>query len=203
MEDLDKALSSAQQASSRDNEIARILKCNKYDHVAILEFEPASLDELEPLLKKTFRKKSLLIHPDKTDNQDAPTAFDRLKRAHDVLSVLKDSEVDTDKFLVAEKQKLVDIYHHVMTKTSDITSIKSQVAAILDEEAHQEQLENQLSRKKEAKAREEEEIHLQALKTKRENAANWENQRESRVANWRAFVGKVDKKKKKKKKVLA
>lgn len=198
--DIDKALSGAEVAAARDKEVARIMACNQHDHVAIFDIKPEDLGL--GTLKKTFRAKSLLIHPDKTDNKEAPAAFDKLQRANKVLS--ESLEEPQDEGLRAEKQKLLDIYRHVAdTHNADITETRKRVSEILEEETRQEQLEVQKKQRQEARMREEEDQKYAEIKLRRQAAANWENQRESRVANWRAFASKVDKKKKKKKKVLA
>ena len=66
----------------KDSEIDRILKAFKLDAYAVLDLKPGVP---ESDIKKCYRVKSLLIHPDKTSNPQAPDAFDRLKKAQTVL----------------------------------------------------------------------------------------------------------------------
>lgn len=66
----------------KDSEIDRILKAFKLDAYAVLDLKPGVA---ESDIKKCYRVKSLLIHPDKTSNPQAPDAFDRLKKAQTVL----------------------------------------------------------------------------------------------------------------------
>src|ERR1700753_3759149 len=63
---------------SQDAEIDRIMKAFRLDAYAVLDLQPGVP---ESDIKMTYRKKSLLIHPDKTSNPQAPDAFDRLKKA--------------------------------------------------------------------------------------------------------------------------
>lgn len=205
--DLDKTLSMAEQASVRDQEISRIIGCNEEDYFAIMDIMPHDLLQNDSVLKKMFRKKSLLIHPDKSDNKEAPKAFDLLRKANDTLAIDLTNSDDNDIHSSSNKQRLLDIYRHVESSNAkDIKTIRKQVSDILFEESRIDDLEVKAKQKREAKQREEEDKRREDMKLKRETAANWEDQRESRVANWRAFVNKVDKKKKKKptkKKVLA
>ncbi len=66
----------------QDAEIDRILKAFKLDAYAVLDLKPGVP---ESDIKKCYRVKSLLIHPDKTSNPQAPEAFDRLKKAQTAL----------------------------------------------------------------------------------------------------------------------
>ncbi|EGV62485.1 DnaJ sub C member 8 [Yamadazyma tenuis] len=196
-EDIDKYLSSTERESVRDREIARIISCHIQDSFHVLDLDPADTSDLQTQVKKAFRKKSLLVHPDKTDHKDAPTAFDRLKRAQAFLS--DDGEQPT-----AIRQKLVDIYAHIRQNHSgDISVVRKKVAEILEEDKRLDNIEQEQQDARDAQLREEQENRKQEILLKREMASKWEDSRDSRVANWRSFVNKVDKKKKKKKKVLA
>ena len=62
----------------KDAEIDRILKAFRLNAYAVLDLQPGVP---ESDIKIVYRKKSLLIHPDKTKNPQAPEAFDRLKKA--------------------------------------------------------------------------------------------------------------------------
>ncbi len=65
-------------------------------------------------IKLTYRKKSLLIHPDKTTNPQAPDAFDRLKKASTELMDEKHREyldsciADARMLLIRERKLTVD-----------------------------------------------------------------------------------------------
>ncbi len=65
-------------------------------------------------IKIVYRKKSLLIHPDKTKNPQAPEAFDRLKKAQTVLLEEKQRQhldeciADARQLLMREHKYTVD-----------------------------------------------------------------------------------------------
>ncbi|CAD6448659.1 06c566a7-2c53-4101-abc1-ff69de2f4ba6 [Sclerotinia trifoliorum] len=79
-DDLDalEGLESEAKEFMKDTEIDRILKAFRLDAYAVLDLQPG-VGESD--IKKCYRVKSLLIHPDKTRNPLAPDAFDRLKKA--------------------------------------------------------------------------------------------------------------------------
>ncbi|SGY43248.1 BQ5605_C001g00005 [Microbotryum silenes-dioicae] len=86
--EIDRILNSEATLVSREAEVARVLKAfrmNPYE-VLQLDFMPsANLTEsdIRNMLcaEKTYRKKSLLIHPDKLKHEKAIEAFDLLKKA--------------------------------------------------------------------------------------------------------------------------
>lgn len=206
--DIDNTLSAAEAAAKRDQEIGRILQCNGENSFAVLEVN--AFDYQESQVKKQYRVKSLLIHPDKTDNGEAPQAFDRLKRARDV--VLEEGENE-------EKQRLLDIYRFAREQQEkedhrengddhrengdNHKLIIQHVDMILDKESQRHETEKKIKMQQETERQKREDEEVQERRLKKELADKWEDQRDTRVANWRSFVGKVDKKKKKKKKVLA
>lgn len=195
--DIENTLSAAEAAAKRDQEIGRILQCNGENSFDILEVN--AFDYQESQVKKQYRVKSLLIHPDKTDNGDAPEAFDRLKRARDV--ILEEGENE-------EKQRLLDIYRfareeETQNQNQNQNHITQHVDKILTKEAQRHETEKKIKMQQETERQKKEDEEIEERRMKKELTDKWENQRDSRVANWRSFVGKVDKKKKKKKKVLA
>ncbi|ODV79863.1 uncharacterized protein CANTADRAFT_21144 [Suhomyces tanzawaensis NRRL Y-17324] len=196
---IEQVLAREESALAKDKEIGRILQCTKNDYVAVLELDPLDLEELATKVKKLYRKKSLMIHPDKVSNPEAPEAFDRLKKAEQVLS-----NQDKEGSVWAEKTRLLDIYKDVCSKQKDIKSIQTRVAEILGEEIRQEEIDRLYNQRQEAQRRDEE----KAQQTKREKDMKmkhaWEDDRDTRVQSWRNYTAKVEKKKKKKtKKVLA
>lgn len=68
-EDFDKILKSEDAEFMKDEEITRILKAFKLDAYAVLDILPGCTVKD---IRNTFRRKSLLIHPDKTTNSKAP-----------------------------------------------------------------------------------------------------------------------------------
>src|ERR1700734_2886685 len=84
---------------------------NAQHSYAVLDLQPGVP---ESDIKKTYRSKSLLIHPDKTKNPQAPDAFDRLKKAIDELMDEKHRErldeaiADARMLLIRENKWTVD-----------------------------------------------------------------------------------------------
>lgn len=197
--DLDKVLSSTELATLRDKEIERILACHEKDFFAILDITEDLKDA-----KKIYRKKSLLIHPDKSDHKKAPIAFDKLQKAYEMVTLEEESSEDPDtQRKIDEKKKLIEIYKYV-GKDKPLDQIRKEVHNILIKEQEDDDKEKQIQKFKEAKEQEQMESIKQQRQLKKELDEKWEDQRESRVENWRNFVKKVEKKKKpKKKKVLA
>lgn len=68
-EDFEKMLKREDLEFIKDGEITRILKAFKLDAYAVLDILPGCTTKD---IRNTFRKKSLLIHPDKTTNPKAP-----------------------------------------------------------------------------------------------------------------------------------
>lgn len=146
-------------------------------------------------IKKRYRSKSLLIHPDKTTNPNASKAFDQLKKAESDLQT-EDIKNKLDELYTQSKESLgpsattKEIYNHFKDSLIQIEFQKRI------------NLKTQLQRQGELDRLREESIQLDKLK--REFKAQWEANQGKRVENWRSYSNKVEKKKKKKvKKVLA
>ncbi|KAJ3473078.1 hypothetical protein NLG97_g10529 [Lecanicillium saksenae] len=105
------ALETEAKEWEKDAEIDRILKAFRLDAYAVLDLLPGVPDSD---IKITYRKKSLLIHPDKCKNPQAPDAFDRLKKAQTELMDEKHRErldeaiADARMLLIREKKLTVD-----------------------------------------------------------------------------------------------
>ncbi|KAL8954093.1 MAG: hypothetical protein Q9222_000072 [Ikaeria aurantiellina] len=115
-EDIDElaALDALEKEASefnKDAEIDRILKAFRLDAYAVLNLQPGIPDTQ---IKLQYRKLSLLIHPDKTSNPSAPTAFDRLKKAQTELmdpktrTHLDECIADARMLLIRERKLTVD-----------------------------------------------------------------------------------------------
>lgn len=195
MDDLDRVLAAQEAGLSKDKEIDRVLACCPDDHFAVLELWPGEDG------KRAFRRKTILIHPDKTDNPRAPAAFDRLKKAERVANATAD-----DKETYAERERLESIYRHVgYNKPEDkLEALRTKAAAVLKLEKQKYETDKSIDRyHQEQHQKEQMEIQKQR-KEKRKQDSVWEDQRDSRVQSWRKYVNKVEKKpKKKKNKVLA
>lgn len=68
-DDIEKLLKREDVEFVKDQEIERILRAFKLDAYAVLDILPGCTTKD---IRNTYRKKSLLIHPDKTRNEKAP-----------------------------------------------------------------------------------------------------------------------------------
>lgn len=213
--DLDRILASEVLALAKDEEIERVLNCCEQDHFAIFELNPlVELKSIDVNVKKLYRKKTLLLHPDKTQNIQAPKAFDRLKKSEMILSqVIPESndvnnlDEDTSK-RINEKQNLINIYKGVLDELMkpivdyfyDETNqlIREKVAVILNEQIKDKEVEMKFQQRQEANKREELKKIQKERELKKQMASKWEDERDIRVNNWRNYSNKVEKKKKKK-----
>ncbi|KAF8537360.1 hypothetical protein BDD12DRAFT_887839 [Trichophaea hybrida] len=183
----------------KDAEIQRILNAFKLDAYAILDLQPGVP---ESDIKMQFRKKSLLIHPDKTKNPQAPDAFDRLKKAQAELTDEKMRErldeaiADARMLLIRERKWTVD---NPELKTPEFTAdwrAKTREVLIDNELRRRKQLKAQLA--EEGREQRKAEMEIEERKRKRENEVAWENTRDNRINSWRDFQKGGAKKKKKK-----
>ncbi|KAI0874673.1 DnaJ domain-containing protein [Hypoxylon argillaceum] len=189
----------------KDAEIDRILKAFRLDAYAVLDLQPGVP---ESDIKITYRKKSLLIHPDKTKNPQAPDAFDRLKKAQTELMDEKHRErldeaiADARMLLIRENKWTVDSPELKTDSFAKKWRDKSREVLI----------ENEMRRKRQTKAAMQEEgreqrkadDELEVRKRKRQHEQDWEATRDQRIDSWRQFQkgkssGGDDGKKKKKK----
>ncbi|KAI0184425.1 hypothetical protein EV127DRAFT_456884 [Xylaria flabelliformis] len=189
----------------KDAEIDRILKAFRLDAYAVLDLQPGVP---ESDIKITYRKKSLLIHPDKTKNPLAPDAFDRLKKAQTELMDEKHRErldeaiADARMLLIRENKWTVDSPE--LKTDSFAKKWRDKTREVL--------IENEMRRKRQMKAQMQEEgreqrkvdDELEVRKRKRQHEQDWEATRDQRIDSWRQFQkgkssGGDDGKKKKKK----
>lgn len=189
MSDVDKELLLQESSLEKDKEIDRILSCYEHDHFAVLDLLP----ETSSTASKIYRKKSLLIHPDKTSNPSAPSAFDRLRKS---LGVITSEDLE-------ELKRLKQIYEDILKDTTDIEKVRLKAKEILINIIKEEQIERLYKQQTEAKRQAEISKVQSERELKRKMESKWESTREDRVKNWRDFSKKIEKKKKKKPKVLA
>lgn len=157
-------------------------------------------------IKIVYRKKSLLIHPDKTKNPSAPDAFDRLKKAQSTLldekqrSHLDECISDARQLLIRQKKLSVDDEE---LKSEEFLKEwrKKTVEVLVDAEARRRrQMKAQMQEEGREKAKEDAE--LAERKRKRDHEKSWEDTREKRIDSWRDFQkGKTKEKEGKKKKM--
>ncbi|MCJ1275743.1 hypothetical protein MMC21_003546 [Puttea exsequens] len=196
---------------NKDAEIDRILKAFKLDAYAVLDLQPGVPDSD---IKICYRKKSLLIHPDKTSNPQAPEAFDRLKKAQTELMDEKartrlDECIADARMLLMRERKLTVDSEEVKNPDKEFREAwrRKTVEVLVDNEARRRrQLKAQMQEEGREQKKEDEEI--ESRKRRREHEQAWEQTRENRIGSWRDFQqGKADGvekagKKKKKMKVL-
>lgn len=161
-------------------------------------------------IKIQYRKKSLLIHPDKTKNPAAPDAFDKLKKAQTSLldekerTYLDECIADARRLLIREHKYTVDS-EELKTEEFKIEWRKKTIQVLLEEEARRRrQLKARLQEEGREQRKEDEEI--EARKRKRDADKKWEDGREERIDSWRDWQkgrkSTEEKKKKKKMKVI-
>ncbi|KAK0356109.1 DnaJ sub C member 8 [Friedmanniomyces endolithicus] len=188
-----------------DSEIARILaafRANAYD---VLDLQPGVPDED---IKRTYRKISLLIHPDKSSNPRAPDAFDRLALAHQVLldekkrAILDEAIADARMLMMRDLKLTVDSEEVKDPDTVFMGKWKEKVKWVLADNEARRQRQVKAQMQEEGRERRKEEAELTERKRKRDAEVEWEKTREGRIGSWREFSKKGvaaggDKKKKK------
>lgn len=203
-DELDRILLIEESALNKNKEIDRILSCAETDYFSILEINPISStvnpENLPTLVKKLYRKKSLLIHPDKIDNPKAPEAFDKLKKSEYKLTSSSDEDINEIKHL----QSIYDAYKPKDTPIPEFNNeinikIRNKVKEVLIDEENQENLQKiykQTETLRKDEIRKNKQLEEQI---KRELKKNWEDERDVRVDNWRKYSHKLEKKQLKKK----
>ncbi|KAJ5760394.1 hypothetical protein N7520_007550 [Penicillium odoratum] len=200
-QDIFDALEREASEFTKDAEIDRIRKAFSLDAYAVLDLQPGVP---EKDIKIQYRKKSLLIHPDKTKNPAAPDAFDRLKKAQVTLldekerTYLDECIADARRLLIREHKYTVDSPE---LKTDEFKKEWRQktVHVLLEEEARRRR-QAKARMQEEGREKRKEEEELDARKRKRDHDKAWEDTREERIGSWRDWKkGKGDEKKKKKK----
>lgn len=160
-------------------------------------------------IKVQYRKKSLLIHPDKTKNPGAVDAFDRLQKAQTALmdekqrTYLDECIADARRLLIREHKYTLDSPE---LKTDEFKKEWRQksVQVLLEEEA-QRRRRLKARMQEEGRERAKEDAEIEERKRKRDHQQAWEDSREKRIGSWRDWQKgqkKEGDKKKKKMKVL-
>jgi DnaJ family protein C protein 8 len=153
-------------------------------------------------IKVQFRKKSLLIHPDKTKNPQAPDAFDRLKKAQAELTDekkrlrLDEAIADARMVLIRERKWTVDTPELKTTEFQVDWREKTKEVLIDNELRRRKQLKAQLA--EEGREQKKREAEVEERKRKRQSEQAWEETRDNRINSWRDFQKGGQKKKKKK-----
>lgn len=205
---IDKCIANLFPPPPQDAEIDRILKAFRLDAYAVLGLKPGVP---ESDIKIFYRKKSLLIHPDKTKNPRAPDAFDRLKKAQTELMdekhrALLDEAIADARMLVMRDLKLTVDSPEAKEPNADFEkkwAEKTKMVLIDNEQRRRRQLKAQMQEEGREQRKEDEEIEQR--KRKRQHEQDWEATRDERIGSWRAFQkgksGSDEPGKKKKKKL--
>ncbi|CCT64083.1 hypothetical protein H9Q69_009637 [Fusarium xylarioides] len=185
----------------KDAEIDRILKAFRLDAYAVLDLQPGVPDSD---IKVTYRKKSLLIHPDKTKNPLAPDAFDRLKKAQTELmdekhrARLDEAIADARMLLIRENKWTVDSEELKTEEFRKMWRAKARDVLIDNEHRRRRQMKAQLQ--EEGREQRRTDAEVEERKRKRQHEQDWEATRDERISSWRQFQkGSGGEKKKKKK----
>jgi DnaJ family protein C protein 8 len=179
----------------------KAFRANAYD---VLDLSPGVPEED---IKKTYRKKSLLIHPDKSSNPYAQDAFDRLATAHQALmdekkrAILDEAIGDARMLLIRERKLTIDSEEVKDPDVNFMKAWKEKTKFVLadNEDRRRRQMKAQMQEEGRQQRKEEEE--LKERKRKREAEVDWEKTRDKRIDSWRDFSKKKEEGKGKKKKM--
>lgn len=155
---------------------------------AVLDLQPGVP---ESDIKKVYRTKSLLIHPDKTKNELAPDAFDRLKKAQTVLldeklrAELDEHIADARMLLMREKKLTADDEETRGPEFAKEWREKTTWVIRDNELRKQRQMKAQM--REEGRAQRKEDEEAKERKRKREHEDAWEKTRDTRINSWRDF----------------
>lgn len=182
------------------------MKTFKLDAYAVLDLRPGVPPST---IKAVYRRKSLLIHPDKTTNPLASDAFDKLAKAHTELmdetkrQLLDDVIADARMMLIKELKLSIDD-DEVKDPDDDFVAAwreKTKMVLIDDEIRRMRQRRAKMQEEGREKRKVDEE--RESARLKREHDVEWEKSREKRIESWRDFqkdkVRKAEAKKKKSK----
>ncbi|KAK5165246.1 DnaJ subfamily C member 8 [Saxophila tyrrhenica] len=192
----------------KDSEIDRIVKAFRANAYDVLDLTPGVPEDD---IKKTYRKKSLLIHPDKSTNPNASDAFDRLAIAYQTLldekkrAHLDEAIGDARMLLIREKKLTIDSEEVKDPDVKFMKEWKDKTKWVLAdmEDRRKRQMKAQMQEEGRQQRKDEEEANER--KRKREAEVNWEKTRDQRIDSWRDFSKKKEgdgKAKKKKMKTL-
>ncbi|MCJ1311991.1 hypothetical protein MMC25_005665 [Agyrium rufum] len=178
---------------NKDAEIDRILKAFKLDAYAVLDLQPGVPDST---IKAVYRKKSLLIHPDKTSNPSAPTAFDALKKAQTALMDEKqrghlDECIADARSLLMREHKFTPDSPEMREPDKMSQELKDEwrrltIRVLIEEEQRRRR---QLKAQMQEEGREQKKVdeEIEQRKRKREFEGKWEETRDGRIGSWREF----------------
>lgn len=165
----------------------------------------------ESEIKLCYRKKSLLIHPDKTSNPRAPDAFDRLKKAQTELmdekqrTTLDECIADARMLLMRERKLTVDSEEVKNPDKEFKEAWRRKTVEVLVDSEHRRRKQIKAQMQEEGREQRKVDEEVESRKRRRDHEVQWEQTREGRIGSWRDFQQKTKEepgKKKKKMKVL-
>ncbi|KAJ3339840.1 hypothetical protein HDU93_007725 [Gonapodya sp. JEL0774] len=197
----------------QDSEVDRILQCSPLDPFQILELDVYSraLTEhqmkfedrfpQEKDIKASYRKKSLLLHPDKCKHPETSKAFDALKKAEqqlcdvekrrDLIVILDEAAREAQRAAgpaaPGVKPGIGSSSSGGPTNPSLKTLVRSRFLRLLS--SSQSRSASLLASNLERERKQKEEAENE-LKRKRQHDKDWEETREKRVDSWRSFQKK-------------
>ncbi|BEI87122.1 hypothetical protein CcaverHIS002_0704680 [Cutaneotrichosporon cavernicola] len=186
--------------ATRTAEVERILRAFKKNPYEALDIDAFATDAE---VKKAYRKKSLLIHPDKFQHEQGPEAFDLLKKAEGMLSDAAEREkidsILTYARTLVLKEALGSGYS---TKVADddprVTGMSPPFQIQLRTKAKQLILEESMDEKNRAnmvavnEANERAAVEAEKARRKRkvEEQKAWDERRDERIGDWRNYMHK-------------
>ncbi|KAJ3327241.1 hypothetical protein HDU76_012158 [Blyttiomyces sp. JEL0837] len=213
--DVDVFLRTQSNSFNQDNEVDRILALvgKGSNPIEVLDLDPknwtaSALDTRE--IKNTYRKKSLLLHPDKCKHPKGPDAFEMLKKAETEL--MDDGKRAWLMALIGEARMIVykrkgylkpgqapvalPSFEKDNKNAMELVGlIKLETRRLMMDQSNRDniRLKNEVERKAaESTAMAEEK------KRKQEHDKQWEETRDVRVGSWRNFLKAGDAKKRRK-----
>ncbi|GAO50984.1 hypothetical protein SAICODRAFT_34584 [Saitoella complicata NRRL Y-17804] len=206
-DEIDKLLAKESSDFAKDAEIERVINAFRLDAYAVLDLVPGCTPQD---IKAQYRKKSLLIHPDRildpSRKDRANEAFDRLKKAETQLAEEKTRErlddliADARKLIIREKGWTVDSPE--LKEASFMPIWREKIKEVLIDDELRRRKARQIAMAEEGRQKAKEEAEINERKRKHDEKKAWEDNREERIGGWREFQKNAGKKKTKKPKVL-
>ncbi|KTW27082.1 hypothetical protein T552_02574 [Pneumocystis carinii B80] len=200
VDEIVKILENEDAEYAKDQEIERILNAFKLDAYSVLDLQPGVSTSN---IQNAFRKKSLLIHPDKTKNPKAPDAFDRLKKAESELMDPKirerlDTAFATARRMLIQERKWTLDHPELDTEAFQLDVREKTKSVLIDDELRRRKA-RQIQMAEEGREKKRLEDEAEERKRKKEYDKAWEENRENRINSWRKFqkVGPCKRKKQK------
>jgi len=176
-------------------EIDRILSAFKLNPYSILDV-PMEADPKE--ITKVYRKKSLLIHPDKVKHERAVEAFDLLKKASTHL-LDEEKRKSLDETVMAARIVALKEFGLPPTIAADDERVLALGSGALEERVRAKtkeiMIDDEVQRRRairlqhaaEGAAERKREEAIEERKRKADEKEQWEATRDERVAGWRSF----------------